>query len=219
MSTITPNLTLNCAIALSYSLYKADAKYLDTSIRSVVQVLPRTPLVMLKNDSDSDVNTNERCTFRDMFKMSITYVLWNELTVFQSEQVTDTTTYRFLHAALFSASAVKNGLLDADFIYVFTRFGLLLSDFEALEDDRKKVAALRAGACLQLITAGSVFMVKHFAETDSPADVKAALEKLITVLEGLRLKRLIAHPQGQELLEVGLFKLSSSLTNFHTRKP
>ena len=168
---------------------------------------------MLKNDSD--FNTDERCTFRDMFKMSITCVLWNELTVFQSEQVTDTTTYRFLHAALFSASAVKNGLLDADFIYVITRFGLLLSDSEALEDDRKKVVALRAGACLQLITA---FMVKHFAETDSPADVKAALEKLITVLEGLRLKCFIAHPRGRELLEVGLFKLSSSLTNFHTKQ-
>ena len=151
--------------------------------------------------------------------MSITYFLWRELCVFHSEQVTDTTTCRVLYAALFSASAVKNGLLDADFIYAFTRFGLLVSDSDPLEDDRKKAAAMRAGACLQLITAGSVFMEKHFATTGSSAEYIAALEALITVLEASRVKRSIAHPRGLELLGVGLFKLSSSLTNLHTRKP
>jgi len=161
---------------------------------------------MVKNDSHFDLD--KPYTFRVMFIITLTDLLWRESFIFHSEQATDTTTYKVLYAALFSASAVKNRLLDAEFIYTFTRFGLLLSDSEALEDDKKKFAAIIAGACLQLITADNVFMEKHFAK-----------DALIIVLEALRVKRSILYPRGLELLEVGLFNLSCSLTNFHTRKP
>ena len=57
-------------------------------------------------------------------------------------------------------------------------------------------------------------MEKHFAKTDSLADIIAALEALRVNLKGS-----IAHPRGLELLEVSLFNLSSFLTNFHTSKP
>ena len=49
-----------------------------------------------------------------------------------------------LTAALFSTSAVKNGLLDEAFIYAFTRFGLQLPASETFENEMKEVAAIGA---------------------------------------------------------------------------
>jgi len=89
MSTITPNPSFNCAIALSYTLYNAES--LDASIRSVVHVLPRTASIMVK-----DSRFDEPRTFRDMLKSSITHLLWREFFIFHLEQVTDNTTFMLL---------------------------------------------------------------------------------------------------------------------------
>ncbi len=105
-----------------------------------------------------------------------------------------------LSGALLSASAVKNGLLYNDFIYAFTTCGFYaaVERLETFEDVGQEAAAI--GACLQFVMAGSVFMDKHFAETDGLANVIAALE-------ALRAKTI--HPPALELLEVSAFVLST----------
>jgi hypothetical protein len=179
----------------------------DVSVRSVVQVLPRTSDLIIENDSGF-YDPYEPGSFRERVKAFIIYLIRRHMQgLHLPGQSPDDATYCWLilNAALFSASAVKNGLLDESFIYAFTRDGLQLSPSETFEDDRKGVAAIRAvGACLQLATAGSLFMEKHFAKTNSLADI-------ITALETLRVKVFIDHPGGGlELLEVSPFESFSS---------
>ena len=186
-------------MALSSSLYLSE--YPEKSIRSVVQILPRTSDFMIYNDFN-----NEDCKpifFPERVKEGVAGILRNDLRLSHVYPPKQPTSYP-LYAAHFSASAVKFGLLDEDFIYSFTRLGLQLSAAKSFKSRArsKEVGAIGViGACLQLITAGSVFMEKHFAKTDGLANVIAALE-------ALRVKNVVTHPRGLELLEVGSFNFA-----------
>jgi hypothetical protein len=199
LSTITskPDLGFECASGLSIALTCADPGSLDASIRAVAQVLPRT--------ADIIIPGSLQFTFQQSLELNVTSLLWENLQAlyyFRKKVTPSHTALASLYGALFSASAVKNGLVNDIFIFAFTRLGIHLPDEEVSEDAKKDVGEIRAiAACLQLVTAGSAFMEKHFAETEG-------LPNVIAALEALRVKNQISHPPGLVLLEVGLFVLS-----------
>jgi hypothetical protein len=169
-----------------------------------MRVLPRTADTVVENDTGLE-DTSAPGNFWDKVKALLTnllrkYLQFSHLPKSAVKPVVGTLPFRVLFGALFSASAVKNGLLDETFIYAFPRYGLQLPASGTFEDRQVvgKIAAV--WSCLQLIT--SVF-VEKLAKTDSLADIIAALE-------ALRVKNAISLPRELELLDVSLFKLSSS---------
>ena len=136
------------------ALYSVERQVIDTSIRSVVQLLPRTADTLV--DNDIDLEQFEPGTFRARVKATVAYLIRLDLQMLYVYHPMQTPPCRILAAALFSASAVKNGLLNDDFIHAFTRYGLQLPASETFGDEREEAAVIGAlGACLQLITAGS----------------------------------------------------------------
>ena len=170
---------------------------IDATVQSLVEILPRTADIVVCNDGRVP---HAFQTFQDAFRKVLTHSLYDELQKLyhlnlKTEQTTEITT--ILTNALFSASTVKNGLLDEDFIYDFTRYGFQLPTVQ-INDERQELAAI--GTWLQLITAGRVFMEKHFAVTHGLANVIAALKTPIVNGHDL-------HPRALTLLEVRLIVL------------
>jgi len=98
LSSISSNLGANCVLGLSAALSTrcAHPQSIDTTIRSLVQVLPRTADIMVHNDygnaSQAPRVFQTPHTFQDAFKKTVTRMLHNDLQkvyLFRSEQTAD----------------------------------------------------------------------------------------------------------------------------------
>jgi hypothetical protein len=117
-----------------------------------------------------------------------------------------------LLAALFSASATKNRLLERHKgTYAFARQGLQLPD--AIEEqERKEVVAL--GACLQLSITGATMMEQWLGKSDGQ-------EAVVQALKGLKEHGVVTTSGGLHLLDVSgsLFSTISQVhVHFHRKQ-
>src|SRR5258707_15181332 len=85
LSSISSNPGANCVLGLSAALFFrcADPQLIDTTIRSLVQVLPRTADFMIHNDygnrSQAPRVFQTPHTFQDAFKKTVTRMLHDDL--------------------------------------------------------------------------------------------------------------------------------------------
>ncbi|RDB21874.1 hypothetical protein Hypma_010999 [Hypsizygus marmoreus] len=197
LSIIQSNPTTSCAEALAVAIIDRAQSHpqavdsLVLPLRALFDSVERKSVLVHDYDAGS-----EAVTFH--------YVLTLHLAEFIKDALHETALHTPKHTkitpsnptlaiALFSASAIKNGLLtNTSAPYNFTRQGLQLRDssFDAEgEVERQEVVAI--GACVHLRIAGDIMKDKLLFQG----------ENLLHALQALQTKNVISYPPGIALLE------------------
>lgn len=183
----------------------AGAEALATSVLNHVRASPQqvdSLVVAIKNlldtdDAQSIVITDEYGSkpFEDVFSSQLAEFLTDRLHETQLHAPKHTViaaSNPTLSAALFSASATKNRLLESHkATYAFARQGLQLPDATE-EQERKEVVAL--GACLQLSVAGATMIKQWLGKSDGQ-------EAVVQALKGLKERGVVTTSGGLHLLD------------------
>lgn len=191
----------------------AGAEALATSALNHIQASPQhvdSLVVAIKNLLDTDdarsiVISDEYGSkpFKDVFSSQLAEFLGDRLHETQLHtpiQTAIAASNPTLSAALFSASATKNRLLENYKVtYVFARQGLQLPDATE-EQERKEVVAL--GACLQLSVAGATMMEQWLGKSDGQ-------EAIVQALNGLKERGVVTTSRGLDLLDVSDWPFST----------
>ncbi|TFK35541.1 hypothetical protein BDQ12DRAFT_714597 [Crucibulum laeve] len=203
LSIIKSNPTTACAEALPTSILsaaKARPREVDSLVLSTKQIFPSAETLSVDDFPDGPQ------TFGYLFRYNLADYLkdaLHETHLHEPKQTEITPTNPTLAAALFSASAIKNGLLkDTKASYHFLRQGLQLKD-EPIEQEREAVVAL--GACLQLSVAGEAMMERWLAQSDGQETILKALNKL-------KDNNVIRTPGGIRLLEKAIENVQNKFT-------
>jgi len=186
-----------CAVALGTSVLSHTQASLQDVDRVVVAVknLLETDYVksiLVTSSSDGEVSD----PFEDVCCWTLGEFLsdlLHETQLHVPKQTVISASNPTLSAALFSASAIKNGLhcVTGSATYAFARQGLQLPKADE-EEERKEVLAL--GVCLQLSVAGATMMKQWLGSSDSQ-------EAVVLALKGLKERGVITTSGGLHLLD------------------
>lgn len=201
----------------------AGAEALATSVLDHAQASPQqvdTLVVAINNllntlQAQSITITDEDGSdpFKDVFSSQLSGFLsdrLHETQLHEPKQTLISASNPTLLAALFSASAIKNRLLqNHKATYAFARQGLQLPD-AAEEQERKEVVAL--GACLQLSITGATMIEQWLDKSDGQ-------EAVVQALKGLKERGVVTTSGGLYLLDVsGLPPSTTSQVHVHIHR-
>jgi len=201
---VLANPTWTCLEALSVSilgLSKKHPRHVDTFVLAITKLLDTKEARLLTiKEEDGDGADEESAD--DGNRSTLRYVFTLHLAEFLKDALHETALHARNHnevessnpclaAALFSACAIKHGLLEYNkSSYAFTRQGLQLPDSDQ-ERGTEQVVAI--GACLHLSIAGSIMMKRWLEKSDGH-------EAVLTALRLLK-KNKVIHSVGVSLLE------------------
>ncbi|TFK35551.1 hypothetical protein BDQ12DRAFT_725839 [Crucibulum laeve] len=192
VSIVTSNPTTACAEALATSILSAATAHprkVNSLVLSIIQIVPPVQTIRVY-----DFESNDPIFFDYLFRYYLADYLKDylyETQLHKPKETEITPTNPTLAAALFSASAIKNGLLiNTKASYHFLRQGLQLSG----PVNQKREVVLALGACLQLSVAGEAMMERWLIRSDGQDAILKALNKL-------KDNNVIRAPGGIQLLD------------------
>lgn len=196
LSVIKSYPTHACAVALGRSVLKhtqASLQDIDSVVVAVKNLIEMDYVKSIMVTSDGEVSD----PFEDVCSWTLGEFLsdlLHETQLHVPKQTVISASNPTLAAALFSASAIKNGLdcVTGSATYAFAREGLQLPEADE-EEERKEVLAL--GVCLQLSVAGAMMMEQWLGSSDSQ-------EAVVKALKGLKERGVVTTSGGLHLLDV-----------------
>jgi hypothetical protein len=213
LSVIKSNPTAAGAEALATSVLdhaQASPQQVDTLVVAINNLLNtlQAQSITITDEDGSD-------PFKDVFSSQLSGFLndrLHETQLHEPKQTLIAASNLTLSAALFSASATKNRLLqNHKATYAFARQGLQLPDATE-EQERKEVVAL--GACLQLSITGAMMIEQWLGKSDGQ-------EAVVQALKGLKARGVVTTSGGLHLLDVSgsLFSTISQVhVHFHRKR-